>query len=144
MPNLKLLSAIQPCVLSGGPDSNTWGPRPDDTWHLTNTWLTPDNTWGPNQGVFVMRGGARFDPRTCLKIPFLAPERPRSRSSKLLKSFGSKFMSYTQVLLLHLNALMLVIILRLTFIVVVFNIVKVLSEALRKKSTTCARHGMAW
>ena len=53
-------------------------------------------------------------------------------------------MSYTQVLLLHLNALMLVIILRLTFIVVVFNIVKVLSEALRKKSTTCARHGMAW
>ena len=42
-------------------------------------------------------------------------------------------MSYTQVLLLHLNALMLVIILRLTFIVVVFNIVKVPSEALRKK-----------
>ena len=42
-------------------------------------------------------------------------------------------MSYTQVLLLHLNALMLVIILRLTFIVVVFDIVKILSEALRKK-----------
>ena len=42
-------------------------------------------------------------------------------------------MSYTQVLLLHLNALMLVIILRLTFIVVVFNIVKILPGELRKK-----------
>ena len=41
-------------------------------------------------------------------------------------------MSYTQVLLLHLNALMLVIILRLTFTVVVFNIVKILSETLRE------------
>ena len=37
-----------------------------------------------------MRGVVWFDPRTYLKIPFLAPERPRSRSSKLLKSFGSK------------------------------------------------------
>ena len=37
-----------------------------------------------------MRGGAGFDPRTFLETPFLAPERPRSRSSKLLKSFGLK------------------------------------------------------
>ena len=37
-----------------------------------------------------MRGVVRFDPRTYLKIPFLAPERSRSRSSKLLKGFGSK------------------------------------------------------
>ena len=37
-----------------------------------------------------------------------------------------------QVLLLHLNALMLVMILRLTFTVVVFNIVKILSETLRE------------
>ena len=49
-------------------------------------------------------------------------------------------MSYTQVLLLHLNALMLVIILRLTFIVVVFNIVKILSEALRKTVNDMSGH----
>ena len=39
---------------------------------------------------FAMRGGAWLDPRNFFKIPFLAPERPRSRSSKLLKGFGSK------------------------------------------------------
>ena len=41
-------------------------------------------------------------------------------------------MPYTQVLLLHLDALMLVkYILGLTFIVVVFSSVKILSETLR-------------
>ena len=49
-------------------------------------------------------------------------------------------MSYTQVLLLHLNALMLVIILRLSFTVVVFNIVKIHSDTLRQTFNGMSGH----
>ena len=49
-------------------------------------------------------------------------------------------MSYTQVLLLPLNALMLVIILRLTFTVVVFSSVKILSETLRETFNGMSGH----
>ena len=44
-------------------------------------------------------------------------------------------MSYTQVLLLHLNALMLVMMLRLTFTVALFHIVKILSVSETSRET---------
>ena len=87
-----------------------------------------------------MRGGVRFDPRTYLKIPFLAPERSRSRSSKLLKRFGSKVRAVHASFAFTFGRVDVSKILRLTFTVVVFSSVKILSETLREKFNGMSGH----